>query len=100
MAGSGNRSLTPNRGKRERRLGGCILDFAAFYRGSSRWSGRPWLKVACQRSLMSPRNRPALVSLLCTVIGWDKPEGSDTGGGSQLTAAGVSFASHSWRFAR
>ena len=58
------------------------------------------MKVACQRSLISPRNRPTLVALLCIVIGWDQPEESDTGGGSQITAAGVSFASHSWRFAR
>ena len=37
-----------------------------------------FLRVICQRSLASPRNGPALVSVPCSVIVWEQSMGSKT----------------------
>ena len=62
---------------------------------STRWTGSPWVKVTCLKTLVSSRNRSALVSLLYSLPGFSSMEskpGHGSGNGFQSTAAGLSVS--------
>lgn len=59
---------------------------------STRWRGGPWVKVTHLKTLVSSRNRPALVYLLYSPTGWSSIEsmpGHKSGKGFQGTEAGT-----------
>ena len=70
-------SLTLSERMREGRLNVSILHPSAIL--STVGQGfSVFLKVIYQRSLASPKNRPALASVQCSVIVWEQPMGRRT----------------------